>query len=209
MCEQTRASKPVGLSPKQRLVKRLFDISVALPGLIVSTPVIVVAVAISTLDTREWGIFGQERVGRNGTTCRIHKIRSMRSSQAFTTTVTASSDPRITRFGGILRRTKVDELIQLWDVLVGRMSLVGPRPDVPGWADCLVGDDRVVLSVRPGITGPASIEFRDEEKLLSEQADPETYNREVIWPQKVALNKEYVANWTLAGDVAYIIRTIR
>lgn len=200
---------PLGLTYRQRLVKRLFDVLIALPGLLCVSPIIILAVLAATVDTREWGIFTQERVGRRGNTCKVHKIRSMRSSIVHTTTVTTSQDPRITRLGSVLRKTKMDELVQLWDVLTGSMSLVGPRPDVPGWADKLTGDDRIVLSVRPGITGPASIAFRDEELILSRQTNPEEYNRDGIWPEKVALNKSYIQNWSLKSDIYYLFRTIR
>ena len=132
----------------------------------------------------------------------------MRASNDLRSTVTTRHDPRITRVGRILRSTKVDELPQLLNVLLGHMSIVGPRPDVPGFADRLSGDDRIVLSIRPGITGPATLEFRNEEELLSSQSDPERYNREVIWPKKVELNREYVANYSFWKDFGYIWRTI-
>ena len=111
------------------------------------------------------------------------KIRTMNSVGG--TTVTTANDTRITRSGALMRRLKIDELPQLINVLRGEMSLVGPRPDVPGFADLLIGDDRVVLTVRPGITGPAAIEYRHEEEILARVADPEGYNRDVIWPDKV------------------------
>ena len=104
-----------------------------------------------------------------------------------------------------MRRWKIDELPQLLNVIRGDMSLVGPRPDVPGFADRLSGADRVVLSVRPGITGPATLAFRDEERLLTTVADPELHNRTVLWPAKVALNREYVASWSVGGDVQYLV----
>jgi lipopolysaccharide/colanic/teichoic acid biosynthesis glycosyltransferase len=106
------------------------------------------------------------------------------------------------------RRTKIDELPQLFNVLWGDMSFVGPRPDVPGFADRLEGVDRIILSVRPGITGPASLKYRDEEALLASQEDPERYNREVIWPDKVRINLDYVKHWSFAGDIGYILKTV-
>lgn len=197
-----------GLSPRQRFVKRAFDLVIAVPGFLLTLPLVTVAVLAATVDTREWGVFAQQRIGRHGTTFRVHKIRSMRTSATHATTVTTSGDPRITRLGAVLRRTKIDELPQLWDVITGSMSLVGPRPDVPGWADELRGDDRVVLSVRPGITGPSSLAFRDEERLLSEANDPEKYNRQVIWPEKVRLNHDYIQEWTVSNDIALILKTV-
>ena len=124
------------------------------------------------------------------------------------TTVTTSYDARITGIGAILRRLKLDELPQLINVLTGTMSFVGPRPDVPGYADRLDGDDRVVLSVRPGITGPATLHFRNEEELLAGQEDPEWYNREVIYPAKVRMNRHYIENYSLREDLRLIWRTV-
>lgn len=207
MCEPKTGSVD-GLTPRQKAVKRLFDLVVAGIGLVVLSPLILAAIVAATVDTREWGIFTQERIGRHGERFRVHKVRSMKTSSAVTTTVTTLGDPRITRLGTLLRRYKIDELPQLWDVVVGTMSLVGPRPDVSGWADKLEGDDRVVLTVRPGITGPASLHFRDEEVLLASVADAVTYNREFIWPEKVRLNRNYVRHWTLRRDIELLRDTI-
>ena len=132
----------------------------------------------------------------------------MRDGTAFETTVTTADDPRITSVGRLLRRTKVDELPQFMNVLLGHMSLVGPRPDVPGFADRLTGADRIILGVAPGITGPATLAYRREEDLLAAQADPERYNREVIYPDKVRLNRAYVENYTLWRDIEYLWRTV-
>lgn len=198
-----------GLSTRQKVSKRAFDLFVAIPGFIIMIPAIGIAVIIATFDTREWGIFSQERIGRGGEPFRVHKIRSMRTSSTRTTTVTTKNDPRVTDFGALLRRTKIDELPQLWNVIVGEMSLVGPRPDMAGWADELKGDDRIVLSIRPGITGPASIAFRDEEVLLAEADEPDDYNRSVIWPKKVEINKTYVTRWNLLNDISLVWKTVR
>jgi len=124
-----------------------------------------------------------------------------------TNTVTALDDPRITKVGRWLRRLKMDELPQLWNVLRGDMSLVGPRPDVKGFADELKDEDRIILTVKPGITGLATLEFKDEEALLAQHEDPIAYNREVIWPQKVQLNKQYVENYSFALDLKILFRT--
>lgn len=132
----------------------------------------------------------------------------MRSDSFFQTTVTTDTDPRITRLGRFFRKTKLDELPQLIHVLLGQMSFVGPRPDVPGFADNLSGDDRIILSVRPGITGPATLKYRNEESILAGQDDPERYNDEVIFPDKVRLNKEYVENYSFRKDIKYIWQTI-
>jgi lipopolysaccharide/colanic/teichoic acid biosynthesis glycosyltransferase len=197
-----------GLTPANRFLKRVFDILVSLLGLLVLWPLLLVGWLAAAASTRANGFFVQTRVGMHGQTFKLLKLRSMRKCFVVQTTVTTRQDPRITRIGSLLRKTKMDELPQLWNVLVGDMSLVGPRPDVPGFADQLTGDDRSVLSIRPGITGPASLEFRDEEELLAMQDDPEKFNREVIWPRKVELNRAYVANYSFWKDLVYIWRTI-
>lgn len=198
----------LGLSAAQARRKRAFDLVVGGAALVVTSPVMAVGIAAATVSTRQWGVFSQERVGRDGEIFRVHKVRSMRRLDGVTTTVTAGTDPRITRVGGWLRRLKIDELPQLVNVVRGEMSIVGPRPDVAGWADLLEGPDRVVLSVRPGITGPASVAFRHEEDMLDTTDDPEVYNREVIWPEKVRLNRNYVEGWSLREDVRWILATV-
>ena len=112
------------------------------------------------------------------------------------------------RMGHWLRHSKVDCLTELVNVLIGQMSLVGPRPDVPGYADQLQGDDRRILQLRPGITGPASIKYRNEEELLAQQADPKAYNDTVIWPDKVKINLDYLDNWSFFGDIKLIFNTL-
>jgi lipopolysaccharide/colanic/teichoic acid biosynthesis glycosyltransferase len=197
-----------GLTPTEQFLKRGFDIVVSLVGLTVLFPVILAAWVAASLSTGKSGFFLQRRVGRNGRLFSVIKLRSMRDVSDRQTTVTAQDDPRITRVGAILRRTKLDELPQLINVLLGQMSFVGPRPDVPGFADALTGDDRIILSLRPGITGPATLAFRDEESQLAAQSDPERFNREVIWPKKVLLNRAYIANYSLLGDIRYLWRTL-
>ncbi len=128
--------------------------------------------------------------------------------QAEGDTVTTADDPRITHIGHWLRHSKVDCLTELVNVFIGQMSFVGPRPDVPGYADQLQGDDRRILQLRPGITGPASIKYRNEEELLAQQSDPKTYNDTVIWPDKVKINLDYLENWSFFGDIKLIFKTI-
>lgn len=196
-----------GLSPRQAALKRGFDVVLAGAGLIVCSPLIAVAWLLATLDTRSNGLFRQERIGRHAEPFEVLKIRTMRGVGG--TTVTTRGDPRITRFGALLRKLKIDELPQLVNVIRGEMSLVGPRPDVAGFADALMGHDRLILTVRPGITGPAAVTFRHEEELLASVDDPEAYNRDVIWPEKVRINREYVENWSLLGDVRCLWGTLR
>lgn len=190
----------------QRILKRGFDVGVAGLGLLISWPVIAVCVLLARRDTGASGIFKQERIGRHAKPFTVYKIRTMRAVEG--TTVTTSGDARITKLGAKLRRWKLDELPQLWNVVKGEMSFVGPRPDVAGFADTLDGEDRAVLELRPGITGPATLKYRDEETILAGQADPERYNREVIWPDKVAINRDYLENYRFLGDLALIWRTV-
>ncbi|MFN3728932.1 MAG: sugar transferase [Fimbriimonadaceae bacterium] len=203
----SKASKQ-GLSLADRFVKRAFDITFALIGLLLTWPIILVAWIIASIDTRMGGFFMQRRVGKDGKVFRVVKIRSMRHIPGYTTTSTTSHDPRITKSGRFFRKAKIDELPQLWNVLWGQMSFVGPRPDVPGYADKLDGDDRIVLSIRPGITGPATLFYRNEEEILAEQEDPETYNDTVIWPNKVRMNREYIENYRFSDDIKYILETV-
>lgn len=196
------------LTRQQRLVKRSFDLSLAVLGGIVTAPLVLIAAIASTVNTRQCGIFSQARVGRKGELFRIYKIRTMRRARGPSTTVTAAGDVRITRMGSVFRRWKIDELPQLVNVIRGDMSLVGPRPDVPGFADLLVGGDREILELRPGITGPAQLEFRDEERLLAEVEDPEGYNSEVLWPAKVSANLGYIRDYSLRRDLYYVYASI-
>lgn len=189
-------------------VKRAFDVVCAAIGLILFGWLILLAWGIMTLYTGCNGMFVQVRVGRYGRLFKVYKIRTMRPDRLLDSTVTTSRDPRITRIGRMMRRLKLDELPQLFNVLIGDISLVGPRPDVPGYADTLSGEDRLVLSVRPGLTGPATLKYRDEETLLASVADPERYNREVIYPDKIAINKDYVRNYSFLSDLRYILRTL-
>ena len=191
-----------------RYGKRVFDFTVALVGLpILLLPGVVLAAAVGAGSGRPV-FFRQERVGRGGRVFRIVKFRTMVVRPAGDSPVTVAGDARMTPVGAFLRRWKLDELPQLWNVLVGDMSLVGPRPDVPGYADGLQGDDRRVLELRPGITGPATLAYRDEEELLAGVDDPVRYNDEVIWPAKVRLNLEYLRTASLGKDLGYLWRTV-
>lgn len=197
-----------GLTPKNKIVKRGFDILFACLGIFLCFWVIPPIYLLATIDTRKNGFFTQVRVGRFGKKFRLYKIRTMRSDLSCTTNVTTARDPRITKLGRILRYLKLDELPQLWNVLKGDMSFVGPRPDVPGFADRLQGSDRIILSIRPGITGPASLKYKNEESLLAYSQNPEEYNRKIIFPDKVKINKGYIINYSFAMDIKYIIRTL-
>ena len=188
--------------------KRGFDIVVSFLGLTFSWWLIFIAWVIATFETKSNGFFIQKRVGKDGKIFNVIKIKTMKKVEGVDTTVTSSNDVRITKSGKFFRDTKIDELPQLINVLIGDMSFVGPRPDVPGYADKLEGDDRIVLSIRPGITGPASLKYKNEEEILASQNDPKWYNDKVIWPDKVRINKEYIKNWSLKTDIEYIIKTV-
>lgn len=197
-----------GLSPFSRFIKRSFDFVVSSIGLILTGWIIVLAYIGASFDTRKSGFFTQTRIGKHGKPFTVIKIRTMRHIPSIDTTVTTTHDPRITPLGRFFRKTKIDELPQLINVFLGHMSLVGPRPDVPGFADKLSDNDRIILSIRPGITGPATLKYKNEEEILARQAEPEKYNREVIFPDKVRLNREYVENYSFGKDIKYIFQTI-
>lgn len=189
-----------------RFVKRSFDVIFSLTGLLIFSPVILISWLIASFETKANGFFFQVRVGRHAKLFKVIKIRTMRASCDHST-VTVLGDSRITVSGKIFRRLKIDELPQLLNVLIGDMSVVGARPDVPGFADRLEGADRAFLSLRPGITGPASIKYRNEELILSRQRCPSFYNDSVIWPDKVSIGLRYIEEWSLWGDICYIFRT--
>ena len=197
-----------GLSKRAMINKRVFDFTFSLLGLFLFWWLILIGWIIARFSSRESGFFVQDRVGQYGKVFRVVKLQTMKSSVIVATTVTSKNDLRITPAGSFLRKTKLDELPQLINVLMGDMSFVGPRPDVPGFADKLTGDDRIILSIRPGITGPATIFYRNEEELLASQKDPEKYNEEVIFPKKVELNKVYIKEYSFFKDLIYIKQTI-
>lgn len=197
------------LTFSQRFAKRSFDITVSIIVLSITWWIIAIAYVIASLETRSNGLFTQTRIGKNKKKFPLFKIKTMRTLSNYTTTITTTNDPRITPFGAWFRQTKIDELPQLVNILLGDMSLVGPRPDVSGYADNLFGEDASILALRPGITGPASIKYKNEEELLASQADPTRYNDEVIWPDKVRINRAYLDNWSFWGDIVYLWRTLK
>jgi len=150
----------------------------------------------------------QKRVGRYGKLFRVFKIKTMKSIHGLDTTITTANDMRITKSGKFFRESKIDELPQLFNVLFGSMSFVGPRPDVEGYADKLEGEDRLILTIRPGITGPASLKYKNEESILAKQSNPKEYNDKIIWVDKVAINLQYIRTWSFSKDIYYIIKTV-
>lgn len=190
------------------LTKTLFDRTCAFFGLIALSPALL-AIALLIRIKMPGGpvIFKQTRIGRHGKPFTMYKFRSMTMHHSGSS-VSVKGESRITPLGSVLRKYKLDELPELWNVLKGDMSLVGPRPDVPGYADKLQGDDREILRLRPGITGPASLKYRNEEELLAQQDDPQRYNDEVIFPDKTRINRAYLAHWSFGLDLKIIFCTV-
>lgn len=189
-------------------MKFIFDRLMAFIGLLVLWPVLlIVAMLIKVKMPGGPIIFKQKRVGRNGKMFTMYKFRSMTVGHGGSS-VSVAGESRITPLGHVLRKYKLDELPELWNVLIGDMSFVGPRPDVPGYADQLKGQDRDVLKLRPGITGPASLKYRDEEEMLAKVEDPQKYNDEVIFPDKVRINLYYLHHYSFIKDIEMIFCTV-
>ncbi len=192
----------------RRYGKRIFDLILAFVGLIaLSLPMIAIAVWILARSGPP-ALFRQTRIGRNAEPFECYKFRTMDTCTGLRTMVTINHDPRITPQGRIMRQYKLDELPQLINIIKGDMSFVGPRPDVSGYADQLEGEDRLILELRPGITGPATLAYRDEETVLAKVSDFEKYNDEVIYPHKVQLNRAYYADVSLWLDLRLLVRTL-
>lgn len=196
-------------SRAESAVRRVFDATAAAAGLVVLSPLfLAVAVAIRR-DSPGPVFFRQERIGRHGAPFRIYKFRTMRvDAEAAGRQITVGEDPRITRVGAFLRRTKLDELPQLINVVLGDMALVGPRPEVPRYVAHYDEGQRRVLTVRPGITDPASVHYRDENDLLAGADDPERVYVDEVMPAKLAMNLEYLERRTLLRDVGVILDTL-
>ena len=191
-------------------LKYIFDRLVSLIGMLCLCWLYLIVAILIKVKMPGPVLFVQERVGKDGKLFKVHKFRSMRvrrEDEAFTG-VAAAETSRITPLGEKLRKYKLDELPELWDVFIGKMSFVGPRPDVPGYADKLVGENRAILKLRPGITGPASLKYRNEEELLAQVDDPVKYNDEVIWPDKVRLNLYYLQHYSFWMDMKMIFATV-
>ncbi len=188
-------------------MKRTFDIVCSFIGLVLLWPFFIIIALFIAADSSGPVIFRQARTGRYGRPFVIFKFRTMKTEHDGNS-VSVKGESRITWTGEFLRKYKIDELPELWNVLIGNMSFVGPRPDVPGYADRLEGDDRKILELRPGITGPASLKYRNEEELLAKQPEPKKYNDDVLWPDKVRINLDYYHNRNMWLDLKLILRTI-
>jgi len=193
------------LTKKQRVLKRLFDLLLSILLLPIIIIPMLVFLLIASISTAKNGLFVQARIGYEGETFNLYKIRSLKGKSHHDIVAIKNSE---TAFGRWLRKTKLDELPQIFNVLEGTMSWVGPRPDIPGYADQLVGEDKMILKVKPGITGPATLKYRNEDALLLEQVDPLKYNDEVIWPDKVNINKQYITHWSLSKDIKYLFNSV-
>jgi len=193
------------LTYKQKLTKRIFDVSISIVILPFAIIPLILLLIISRITIGSNSLFSQVRIGENGKPFKLYKIRTLKGSNHLTINEIKKSE---TSFGGWLRNTKLDELPQLINVLKGEMSLVGPRPDIVGYADKLEGDDRLVLTVKPGITGPATLKYKNEDVLLLQQENPLWYNDTVVWPDKVAINKKYINEWSLQKDIKYLFASL-
>ena len=191
------------------IAKIIFDKLFSILGLICLAPVmLVVSILIRIKMPGGPVIYRQQRVGQYGKLFTVFKFRSMNVAGEGRTSIASEEEDRITPLGKTLRRYKLDELPELWNVLKGDMSFVGPRPDVPGYADKLKGKDRDILKLKPGITGPASLKYRQEEDLLNSVTNPQEYNDKVIYPDKVRLNLYYLEHYSFFKDIEMIMCTV-
>jgi lipopolysaccharide/colanic/teichoic acid biosynthesis glycosyltransferase len=191
------------------MAKRVFDLLLAIVGLLLLWPLFLLVWVVIKIDDGGPVLFHQDRVGKDGIIFKILKFRTMQmTAPGKGPSVTAKGDVRITRTGQWLRRSKIDEFPQLWNVIRGDMSFVGPRPEVPHYVALYTEAQRKVLALRPGITDEASIEFRDEEKLLAASADHERFYIEHCMPRKIAVNLAYAQRATLLRDLGVILRTL-
>ena len=189
------------------ILKWIFDRVMALIGLLFLWPILLVVAILIKIQMPGPVLFVQQRVGKNRKLFNCHKFRSMTIGHGGSS-VSVAGEARITPLGAKLRKYKLDELPELWDVFIGTMSFVGPRPDVPGYADKLQGEDRIVLTLRPGITGPATLKYRNEEEMLTTVEDPVKYNDEVIYPDKVRINRYYAEHYSFIKDIQMIFCTV-
>ena len=185
----------IGLSTSQKVFKRLLDVLLSLiliPTLLFPVSILII---LATIDTKIFGLFFQNRVGQYGKEFTIYKIR------------TYNRNGEVSKFSKKIRNYKLDEIPQIFNILLGQMSFVGPRPDVLEVMSTLSRSDQVILSIKPGLTGPASLHYFNEEALLAEQEDPIAYNNQILTPKKNAINKDYIKNYHIFNDVNYIYKT--
>jgi lipopolysaccharide/colanic/teichoic acid biosynthesis glycosyltransferase len=179
------------------MLKRIFDIVFSLIGLLFGGFFLLFVWILTSIDTKSNGLFIQNRIGQFGKTFKIYKLKTIKDNTEY-----------ISGFGSFLRKSKIDELPQLWNILIGEMSFVGPRPDIEGYYDKLSGENRKILELKPGLTSLASIKYANEEQLLSQKENPLQYNDEIIFPDKVKMNLEYYNNQSFVLDLQIIFRTL-
>ena len=197
------------MSKVNRAIKRIFDFVASLIGIIIISPILTIVAICIKLDSKGKVLFLQKRVWKNGKPFNIYKFRTMVSdAEKLGKQITIGKDSRITRVGAFLRKYKIDELPQLFNVLKGDMSLVGPRPEVPKYVDLYTEEERKVLEVRPGITDLASLRYSDENEILGKVENPEEYYINVIMKDKLKLNLEYIEKSNIIFDIYLIIKTI-
>lgn len=192
------------ITKNQLRVKRFFDFVLALVLLPFIICPVIFLILLASIDTRKSGLFIQKRVGQHGRLFKILKVRSLTNS----THKLGAYGEYSSSFGKFLRNSKLDELPQLWNVIKGDMSFVGPRPDIQGFSDELEGEDRIILLVKPGITSEATLKYKDEDQILKHHPNPEFYNKTVIWKDKVKINKNYVENYSFYLDLKIIIKSL-
>ncbi len=192
------------ISKTNKNIKRAFDVLLAIFLIPLAIVPLVLFLVLATIDTKQIGLFSQKRVGKNAKLFKIYKIRTLKKGKH----ILGHLDDYASKHGKFLRAYKLDELPQLFNVLIGDMSFVGPRPDIEGFADALEGEDIMILEIKPGVTGPATIKYKNEEDLLALQDDPENYNRTIIWKDKVEINKMYIKDWSFYLDLKYILQSI-
>ena len=195
---------------KNLVIKRWFDVTMSLWGLVVFAPLLAIVSLIVKLSSKGPVFYIAPRVGQFGKLFNLYKFRTMfvGADKEMEGSITVDGDRRITPIGRILRKTKIDELPSLLNVLKGDMSFVGPRPDVKGYADNLKGRDRLILNLKPGITGPATLKYANEEDILATVDDPVRYNNDVIFPDKVKINLSYLESINLFTDLKLIFKTV-
>lgn len=197
------------MSKVNSAIKRIFDFVASLIGIIIISPILTIVAICIKLDSKGKVLFLQKRIGKKGKPFNIYKFRTMVSdAEKLGKQITIGKDSRITRVGAFLRKYKIDELPQLFNVLKGDMSLVGPRPEVPKYVDLYTEEERKVLEVRPGITDLASLRYSDENEILGKVENPEEYYINVIMKDKLKLNLEYIEKSNIIFDIYLIIKTI-
>lgn len=189
------------------LIKRFFDIYFSFFCIIITLPIVLICWIVASFETKSNGLFFHTRVGLHGREFKLIKIKTMHNNDQINT-ITSINDKRLTISGKFFRKFKLDELPQFINIILGNMSFVGPRPDVIKYYNMTTDDQKIIYTVRPGLTGPASLKYKDEEVVLSKVDDPLSYNDDVIWPDKVNININYIKDYNIFNDIYIIIRTV-